>query len=298
MEPAQIPVAPAVLVVGGTGMLGSDVVRDFQHRGWPVSFPPHLDLNILHAPHIESLRKGDYGDFQWVVNCAAYTQVDKAEEETMAAMALNGIAPGSLAAVCAEKGWRLFHVSTDFVFDGLASEPYSEEAGTHPINVYGKSKLLGETNVMQYDPRSVIVRTAWLYGEHGKCFPRTIVQAWKEGKELRVVADQTGSPTFTKDLARVMGDLIARDVPPGLVHAVGPDQMSWHEFATSAVEAYCIAKGVASEVTIAPIKTSDWPTPAKRPPYSVLSTEKLAGLGISPMRPVAEALLDFAGSLP
>lgn len=278
-------------------MLGSDVVQDFQHRGWPVSFPPHMDLNILHAPHIEALRKGDYGDFQWIVNCAAYTQVDKAEEETMAAMALNGLAPGSLAAVCAEKGWRLMHISTDFVFDGLASDPYTEGSATHPVSVYGKSKFLGETNVMQYDPRSVIVRTAWLYGERGKCFPRTIVQAWKEGKDLRVVADQAGSPTFTKDLARVLGDLISRDIAPGIVHAVGPDAMTWHEFATAAVEAYRTVKGLADVVNISPIKTSDWPTPAKRPPYSVLSTQKLEGLGIAPMRPVSEALIDFASSL-
>lgn len=297
MEPAQLPVAPSVLVIGGSGMLGWDVVSDFEHRGWPVTSPAHSDLDICFAPHIENLRQGKYGEFEWVVNCAAYTQVDKAETEAMAAMTLNSVAPGAVAAVCAERNWRMLQVSTDFVFDGLSDAPYTEGSEPRPLGVYGKSKRLGEENVLSQSSGNLVVRTAWLYGDHGKCFPRTVIEAWREGKELRVVEDQVGCPTYTRDLARVLGDLVAQSPSGGIVHAVGADSMSWHAFALAAIETYRTVKGSDRAVSVQGIKTAEWPTPAKRPPYSVLSTDKLLALGIAPMRPTRECLIDFVASI-
>lgn len=275
-------------------MLGSCVVSEFASRGWFVASPSHKDLDFTWPQHLENLRKHDYGEFDWVVNCAAYSNVDGSESNAMHAMKMNGVAPGSVAAICAMNAWRFLHVSSDFVFDGQSDTPYTEDRLPNPLGTYGRSKLLGEQNVMREAPDSVIVRTAWLFGPEGKCFPRSIIEAWLEGKDLKVVADQTGSPTYAVDLARVLGDLIDRNPDGGVYHAVGPEIMTWHELATCAVETYKEVHGVEKDVNVRAITSLDWPTPARRPHYSALSTAKIESLQIPPMRGMKEALTEFS----
>ncbi len=285
-----------ILVIGGSGMLGSDVVAELRTRGHTVHAPSSTELDISNPESVAeiALRKG----LDWCVNCAAYTAVDKAESEEQAAAELNALAPGYLARACAMAGIKLVHVSTDFVFDGLATSPYTEEDRTNPLGVYGRTKLAGEEAVQAALPMSLIFRTSWLFGPNGKSFPKTMIGAWQAGKSLKVVADQVGCPTYTPDLARTIVDCIEKDIFPGLYHATGPDQMSWHEFALRAIQAYASHHGLTESIEIAPIQTSDWPTPATRPAYSALSNEKLHREGIPPMRPISKALADFAGLVP
>ncbi len=286
-----------ILVLGGSGMLGTDTVRCFSDKGWSVRSPGPVELDLTSAAALEKLRKHDWGDFDWVVNCAAYTDVDKAEGSIMAAMAVNAVAPGALAAVCQSNGWRLLHVSTDFVFDGQADTPYREDSVTNPLGIYGKSKLMGEHNAIKECPGTVIVRTSWLFGPNGRSFPRTMIEAWLAEKPLRVVNDQFGNPTYTVDLARAMAEVIEIGPAGGILHATGPDTTNWHGFAVDAIEAFRSAKGSDRPVEVQEIATDDWPTLAKRPPYSVLDCTKIFGIGVAPMRPTQEALAEFSQRL-
>ena len=296
---ATAPKPKRVLVTGGHGMLGSDLVIELQGRGWTVTAPTIKELDLKRKDHLESLRKRDFGNLDWIMNCAAYTDVDKAEAQFFEAHQVNGVAPGALAFICEKNDWRFLHVSTDFVFDGRSTTPYTEKHVTAPEGKYGVSKMMGEKNAIENHARTVIARTAWLYGPNGKSFPRTIIKAWLEGKPLRVVSDQTGSPTYTADLARVLADLVAFDAAPGVYHTAGPDAMTWFDLATIALETYRDSVlGSPREIKIEPIPTSAWPTPAKRPAYSVLSFEKTASLGVQPMRSTPAAMLDFCMRLP
>lgn len=305
--PAETPTteeAPAssvplrVLILGASGMLGTDMAAEGKRRGWDVKTPPHAELDISNADHLEQLRVQDWGNLDWVINCAAYTQVDKAETEFWLAQALNGTAPGILAMICKRNKRGFLHVSTDFVFDGSATEPYREDHETHPQSKYGQSKLFGERNIQKENPDAIIVRTSWLFGPHGKSFPRTLINRWREGKSIHVVADQTGTPTYTADLARTLADLVERKAPGGIYHAAGPDVMTWRDLAEQAILAWKNAYGPADqEVKVNGITTADWPTPAKRPPYSALGTAKIQSTGIAPMRPMGEALAEFVSRL-
>jgi len=280
-------------------MLGSDVVTELKRRGHDVVAPTRQELDLTDPTSVAEVAAGKWKEVQWCINCAAYTAVDKAEEERDQAMQVNGLGPGYLAQSCQMAGLRLLHVSTDFVFDGNSSRPYKEDDATNPQGSYARSKLHGEEAVLAGHGNAIIARTAWLYGPNGNSFPRTMIRAWLAGKTLRVVNDQTGSPTYTGDLARVLVDLIEKDAERGIYHAAGPDQMTWFDLARLAITAY--RDEVLHEkrpIEIQPIKTEEWPTPAKRPKYSVLSFEKVSTLGIVPMRPTQEALLEFVKRLP
>lgn len=282
-----------ILVVGGTGMLGSDLVPELRSRDHEVIAPSSNEFDITDPESIARLPFGEFGQVDWCINCAAYTAVDKAETEVREATELNTLAPGYLARACLGSGCRLVHVSTDFVFDGEASEPYDEDAPTNPLGVYGRTKRDGENAVLETHQNAVVVRTSWLYGPNGNSFPRTMIKAHGAGKQLRVVADQTGCPTYTLDLARTIADLIEKTPFPGIYHACSPDPMTWHGFAE-----LTLATCTGAPVHIEPIRSSDWPMPAKRPKYSVLSTAKLQALGISPMSSTHESLSDFCQRLP
>lgn len=284
-----------VLVLGGSGMLGQDVVAELKRRGHDVSAPSSREIDLTDPQSVAQITL--LGRFEWCVNCAAYTAVDKAEDEEQNAAELNAMGPGYLARVCGMSGIKLIHISTDFVFDGAATEPYQEDASTRPLGVYGKTKLLGEEAIQAALPIAVIVRTAWLFGAKGKSFPRTMIGAWKAGKTLKVVADQVGCPTYTGDLARTIVDATESNLFPGIYHAVGPDSMSWHAFALKAIEAYRSHHDLSQPVEIEPILTEQWPTPATRPLYSVLSTAKLQAAGIAPMRHLDAALAEFVAQL-
>lgn len=297
LEVSVAPSGPArlrIFVAGAGGMLGRDLVRTYADAGHYVVSPFRDQFDIGYRNHLERLRTGGWGQFDWVVNAAACTNVDGAQSAVAEAERANHIGAGLLAFTANDMDARFLHFSTDFVFDGTATSPYSEDAETNPINVYGSSKLHGEREVAKQHSKAVIARTSWLFGAQGKSFPRTMINAWREGKELRVVADQTGRPTYTVDLARRSLDLMLTNPQPGIVHLAGPDIMSWHEFAIAAITAYRDYTKSEREVEVAPIATSEWPTPAKRPHYSVLDLSKSENLGIAPMRPMTEALLEFA----
>ena len=286
------------VVIGDKGMLGTDLVAELASRAHEVVGLDLPEYDLTKPEDSARIVSGEFGDkIDVVYNCAAYTAVDKAEIERDAALMVNGLGPGYLAQSCAMAGIRLIHIGTDFVFDGLKSEPYSEDDTTNPLGVYGESKLQGEKAVLSLG--GTVVRTAWLYGSNGPNFPRTMIRAWLSKKPLSVVSDQIGSPTYTGDLARVLVDFAEKSLPGGLYHAAGPEAVTWHEFATKAITTYRdeILKS-SRPVEISPIKTEDWPTPARRPSYSVLSFEKMAAQGIAPMRPVAESLRDFVIRLP
>ncbi|MCK5718957.1 MAG: dTDP-4-dehydrorhamnose reductase [Thiomargarita sp.] len=214
-----------------------------------------------------------------IINAAAYTAVDKAETEAELAHKINGVAPGILAEVCLELDALLVHYSTDYVFNGQQNRAYVEEDAVNPIGVYGRTKLAGEQAVSAVGGKYLILRTAWVYGLHGKNFLLTMQHLATERKELKVVSDQIGSPTWSRMIAQATSHIIAKLDSPfyqanieelaGLYHITCGGETSWYQFAKNIVALS------DKQPTVLPIKTVDYPTPAKRPAYSVLSNKKL-----------------------
>ncbi len=273
-----------VLVVGGDGQVGGDLRRRLAACAEVLATTRSgrladggecetLDLGDAEAiaPLLRRLRP-DY-----VVNAAAYTAVDRAESEPEAAQAINAIAPGRLAQACAETGIGLIHFSTDYVFDGRGARPYREDDATAPLNVYGRSKLDGERAVAASGARHLILRTAWVYAAtHGQNFLRTMLRVGAQREELRVVADQRGSPTPTWLLADAVARILERGIADsGVRHLAAAGETSWHGFA-EAIFAEAVARGLLARAPrVTAIATADYPTPAQRPAYSVLDTRRL-----------------------
>ena len=226
-----------------------------------------------------------------VIHGAAYTDVDGCERDPDRAFRVNALGTWNVAVACRESDSALVYVSTDFVFDGEKGEPYTEYDPPNPIGHYGASKLAGEVHVRQLCPKHFIVRTAWLYGEHGKNFPFTILNAAKSKKELRVVADQVGSPTFTADLASAIRDLI-RSPLYGTYHITNKGSCSWYEFAKQ-----ILTYAGIDDVEIKAIRSEEWPTPTRRPKNSVLRHYALELQGRDNLRTWEEALKDFISRL-
>lgn len=219
---------------------------------------------------------------QVVVNCGAYTQVDRCESEEDLARLINATAVGWLAEACAAQGALLVQVSTDYVFDGTGTRPYREDDPTHPVSAYGRTKLEGEQQAARC-PRHIIARTSWLYDAWGKNFLNTMLNAAAQGRALRVVDDQRGAPTTCRALARQLR-AAAEGGWQGLVHATCAGETTWHGFAQAIFE----ARGMA--VDLSPCTTADYPTPARRPAYSVLDGARRRALGPDLMPPWREAL--------
>ena len=211
-----------------------------------------------------------------VVNAAAYTAVDKAEDDVDAAFRTNAEAPGVLARACALRDIPFVHYSTDYVFDGQGSRPYREDDPTAPLGVYGASKLAGEDAIRAAGGRHLILRTAWVYGQHGHNFMKTMLRLGAERDELRVVADQVGTPTPAALIADVTTELLGlRDAPSGTVHLTPRGETSWHGFAEAILEE-ALARGLIPRAPkVIPIATSDYPTRARRPGYSRLDIGRL-----------------------
>jgi dTDP-4-dehydrorhamnose reductase len=206
----------------------------------------------------------------YLINCAAYTAVDRAEQEKDLAFQVNGEAVGVLAAICKENHTKFIHISTDYVFDGTATEPYKEDSPTNPQSVYGSSKLEGEKQAFEFNPDSIIIRTSWVYSEYGKNFVKTMVNLMKEKEEISVVNDQVGSPTYAADLAEIILQIVSSGKwIPGIYHFSNEGIISWFDFAV------VIKELIGSHCKINPIPTYQYPTPAKRPAYSVLDTSKI-----------------------
>ena len=286
-----------ILVMGHCGMLGRDLIARFEANRYTVIGLDCHEIDITRAPQVDAAI-GDHGP-QLVINCAAYTAVDKAEAEPELAFAVNLTGPENLAKACMHVGVPLIHISTDYVFDGKATRPYREDDPVNPLNVYGRSKREGEQAVRTRLPAHLIVRTAWLYGVHGNSFVKTIMRLAMEREELQIVADQHGSPTWTEDLSgallemsmRVLRD--PRDVPWGTYHYCNSGRTTWFDFARLIVEA-ARPRGEVKVKRLVPIASADYPVATPRPAFSVLDCTKIArNFGITP-RPWEEA---FAGML-
>lgn len=253
-------------------MLGADLVKAFSgaHDVFPM---PKNDLDITDINAVMNAVSSVKPDL--VINSAAFTKVDECEEKPDLAYKVNGYGAGNVAIACEEAGARLVHISTDYVFDGKKGTPYLEDDGVNPLNVYGKSKLLGERNVISFCRRHYIVRTQGLFGANGKNFAETILRNARAGKPLTVVNDQFGSPTYTRDLAAAI--LTLTEKPEyGIYHITNSGVASWYEFALEILK----AAGIEG-ADIAPCMTAEYPRPAERPAYSVLGNYRwgLAGFG-------------------
>jgi dTDP-4-dehydrorhamnose reductase len=258
--------AMRILITGSGGMLGLDVQRAAESAGHETVALTRAQLDITDAAAVAAAVHPARPDA--IVNCAAWTNVDAAETHAQEAMAVNGTGPGNVAAVAAAVGAWVIHVSTDYVFNGAKPEPYVESDPVDPISAYGRSKLEGERAVAAAASGAhTIVRTAWLFGAGGRCFPKTILRAAAQRPELTVVSDQVGCPTFTGHLAPVLIELAAQRAP-GVLHVAGGGRCSWYEFAAAVVA----AGGV--DCAVRPISTDEYPVPARRPANSVLISER------------------------
>jgi dTDP-4-dehydrorhamnose reductase len=226
-----------------------------------------------------------------VIHAAAFTDVDGCELDPDAAFRVNALGTWNVAAACRRFDSAMMYISTDYVFDGEKQSPYTEYDAPNPISRYGASKLVGEMYVRSLCPQHFIVRTAWLFGEHGKSFPRTILHAAQAGMELKVVADQVGSPTFTADLAAAILDLIGSPLY-GTYHITNKGSCSWYDFAKRT-----LAAAGMNSVEVRPIKSDEWPTPTRRPKNSVLRNYALESQGKDSIRSWEAALEDFVSRL-
>lgn len=267
-----------ILLAGGSGQLAQELQPILLSSGEVIA----VDRTRLDLSRPESIRQA-MAEIQpdLVVNAGAYTAVDKAESEPELANAVNGIAPGILAEECEKLGASLIHFSTDYVFDGSHGSAYLETDSTNPLGTYGKSKLAGEEAIRQAGNRHIIIRTAWVYGNGGKGnFVKTMLRLGKEREEIRVVADQIGSPTWTRDLAEAISQIIPLlgSETFGTYQYTNSGVCSWYDFAIAIFEE-AAKLGLPLKVQrVIPITTSEYPTPAKRPAFSVLSTVKISAL--------------------
>lgn len=255
-----------VLVTGAKGQLGHclrDLVERNPYNGLQFIFMDHHQLDISQKELIETFFFSNRIDY--CINCAAYTNVDAAETEIEKAFSVNSDGPAFLAEECREQNSVLIHISTDYVFAGNSDKPYLPDDIPDPPNVYGKSKLEGEKRALNQNSKTIIIRTSWLYSQYGKNFYTTMLRLMAEKDELNVVNDQIGKPTNANDLAAyIYGLIVSNDNNFGIRHFTGKEQMSWYEFALK------IASENGFKTKINPIPTSDYPTPAIRPKWSVL----------------------------
>ena len=268
------------LVTGAGGTLGRDLVDRLS--GEDVTAASHADLDITRLEDVRAAVEG----MDVVLNAAAYTDVDGAEEDFRQALAVNRDGPAILARAARRAGARLITVSTDYVFAGDAKDPYREDAPTRPATAYGRSKLWGEQAALEAHPdRTYVVRTAWLYGRHGPNFVRTMLRLERERETVDVVDDQTGQPTWAQDLAAGLVALARSSAPPGVYHASGAGQATWYELARA------VFAGVdADPDRVRPTSTDRYPRAARRPAYSVLSHARWRAAGLPPMRPWQDSL--------
>ncbi|WP_069163988.1 dTDP-4-dehydrorhamnose reductase [Nocardia altamirensis] len=276
---------PARLVVTGAGgQLGQELIR----LAPDASALGRRDLDITDPAAVRAvIEPGDV-----VLNCAAYTAVDRAETDTAAAFAGNETGPAVLAAACARVDARLIHLSTDYVFPGTEDRPYDTTDPTGPTLVYGKSKLAGEHAVLTLAPRAHVVRTAWVYTGRGSDFVATMLRLERERDTVDVVDDQLGAPTYAADLAAALLELVGRPDAPRLLHATNAGQATWFEFARA------VFSGVGADPErVLPCDSSAFPRPARRPAYSVLSHRAWDDAGLTPLRPWRVALGDALARL-
>lgn len=264
-----------ILVTGAQGQLGREVVLSLRESAYNAIGAGRAELD-LSKPDTVANRVAAFGA-DWVVHCAAYTQVDKAEQESELAFTVNRDGARAVAEGAKQSGSRILTISTDFVFDGAQSTPYSEDDEPKPLSVYGNSKWQGEQSIREVLPDATVLRTAWVYGVYGQNFVRTILRLAAERQQLRVVDDQVGTPTWTRDIARTIQTLIETG-QPGILNYTNEGIASWYDFALQTIE-YARELGFPIKLQeLLPIPSSEYPLPAARPAFSVLSKEKVRPL--------------------
>ena len=286
MERSALPVGDRILLTGVTGQVGGELLEALKPLGEVVA-PTRSQMDLANASSVREMIRAVRP--RWIVNPGAYTAVDKAESEPELAYAINAEAVRVMGQEARTIGAGVIHFSTDYVFDGSGSAPYRETDATRPVSVYGASKLAGETALADSGAGSLIFRTSWVYGARGKNFLLTILKLARERETLRVVADQHGAPTWSRDLAKTTAEVIGqceatargREIAPvladvgGLYHAAGAGETTWHGFAAKAVELRRETEPDVPFAKIEAITTAEYPTPAKRPANSRMDCSRL-----------------------
>ncbi len=267
-----------ILLVGADGQVGQELRQTLARLGAVIAVGREA-LDLTQPAQVAAV----VADTQpnWIVNAAAYTAVDKAESEAETAYQVNAIAPGLLAKAAHQMGAGLLQISTDYVFDGQQGVPYTEAQATAPLGVYGASKLAGEQAIRAACPLHLILRTAWIYGSYGKSnFVKTMLRLGQERQEVRVVVDQIGSPTWAKDIAATIAQLLPQLTPEtaGIYHYTNSGVASWYDFAVAIFEDALQLGWPLKIQQVVPITTADYPLPAKRPAFSALSSSKIQPL--------------------
>lgn len=259
-----------ILVTGCNGQLGSELrqLAPKYDEDCEFHFTDITQLDITDRKAVYSFVEQQH--IAVVINCAAFTAVDKAEGNEELCDLLNHVAPGYLAEAVASVGGTMIHISTDYVFDGKGCRPYKEDDLTHPQTVYGRTKLAGEESVIRSCAGSMVIRTAWLYSTFGNNFVKTMLRLGKEREEIGVVADQIGTPTYAKDLARVIMAAVTQGIVPGVYHFTNEGTCSWYDLTNAIFR----LEGI-SDCKVRPLHTEEYPTPAQRPHYSVLDKTKI-----------------------
>ncbi len=273
-----------VVVTGAAGQLGQDVLLELERKNHEAIGIDRDQVDITDEGAVKAFISDVKPDA--ILHCAAYTNVDAAEENEDIACKINADGTEHLAKAAKAAGAKMLYISTDYVFDGTANEPYEVEHPTKPIGAYGRTKLAGEELLQKTMDEYFIVRTAWVFGIHGHNFVKTMLRLGEERGEVGVVHDQIGSPTYTVDLARLMVELMETD-QYGIYHATNSGVCSWYEFAVE------IFKQAGLNVKVNPLTTDQFPRPAARPKYSVLSKKKLEEKGLTPLRDWKEALAAY-----
>lgn len=273
-----------ILVTGSTGQLGSDVVKELLKRGYSTLSPNRSEFNLCSEDSIRNYILNS--NCEAIVHCAAYTQVDKAEDEKDLCIKINATATKHIVKCAKILDIPMIYISTDYVFDGTKDGEYTENDETNPINIYGESKLAGEKYVQEILDKYYIVRTSWLFNINGKNFIETMLRLSKANNQLSIVNDQIGSPTYTKDLSRLLVDMLETS-KYGLYHATNEGYCSWYEFANT------IFKLANINIDIKAINSNEYASRAKRPLNSKLSKDKLIEYGFKPLPHWEDALKDY-----
>ncbi len=273
-----------ILVTGSTGQLGSDVVKELLKRGYSTLSPNRSEFNLCSEDSIRNYILNS--NCEAIVHCAAYTQVDKAEDEKDLCIKINATATKHIVKCAKILDIPMIYISTDYVFDGTKDGEYTENDETNPINIYGESKLAGEKYVQEILDKYYIVRTSWVFNINGKNFIETMLRLSKANNQLSIVNDQIGSPTYTKDLSRLLVDMLETS-KYGLYHATNEGYCSWYEFANT------IFKLANINIDIRAINSNEYASRAKRPLNSKLSKDKLIEYGFKPLPNWEDALKDY-----
>lgn len=294
------PDGKSILVIGRNGQLAYSLNETLSTSGYRVAQIGRPDADLLNPPSVSRAIRAAQPDF--IVNAAAYTTVDQAEDDPETAFAINAEGAKAAAEAASEIGAPIIHFSTDYVFDGAKGTPYVETDAVSPLGVYGQSKLAGENFVAESNPKHIILRTAWIFSPFGSNFVKTMLRLNRERPEINVVDDQYGSPTYAPDLAATVCQIIdhLRTFPRrtecfGTFHATNRGETSWYGFARTIIEG--VAQRGCPKANVYPIPTSGYPTKARRPAYSVLSNDKLSRTYDIQLRPWPDALAEALDQL-